>query len=152
VTDGAFAVKWFWGLMTVGCLLGMGLLKVFDSRRILVVFAAAAMLTLSFALFGPRLVALYAFPLVGFCASVMWSIVFSLALNSVPRHHGTFSGILCSGIVGGAVLPWVIGLLGDQLGLRIGMTVLYLTLAYILAIGFWARPLIANATIRRGRE
>jgi len=153
VTDGAFAVKWFWGLMTVGCLLGMGLLKLFDSRRILVFFTSAAMITLSLALFGPREVSLYAFPAMGFCASVMWSIIFSLALNSLPSHHGTLSGILCSGIVGGAVVPWLIGLLGDWFGgLRVGMTLLYLTLAYILAIGFWARPLITNATIGANKD
>jgi fucose permease len=77
----------------------------------------------------------------------MWSIVFSLALNSVARNHGSFSGILCTGIVGGAFVSLLVGWLGDQFGLRAGMTVLYLTLGYILAIGFWARPLIDNATM-----
>jgi len=148
VTAGASAVSWFWGLMTAGCLLGLVLLKLFDSRHVLVAFAGAAMVTLSFALFGTAEVSRWAFPLMGFCASVMWSIIFSLALNSVERHHGAFSGILCTGIVGGAIVPLVIGWLGDAVGLRLGMTVLYLTLGYILAIGLWARPLISNATIR----
>ena len=102
---------------------------------------------LSLALFGPSQVALYAFPLMGFAASVMWSIIFSLALNSLDRHHGTFSGILCTGIIGGALGPLIIGWLGDRLGLRVGMLFLYLTLGYILSIGLWARPLIANETI-----
>ena len=150
VTAGAEAVKWFWGSMTIGCLLGLILLKLFDSRRVLVVFACAAIVTLSLALFGPAQVSYFAFQALGFCASVMWSIVFSLALNSLDRHHGSFSGILCTGIVGGAVLPWVIGLLADHIGLRLGMTVLYLTLGYILSIGFWARPLVANATLLGG--
>jgi hypothetical protein len=34
-----------------------------------------------------------------------------------------------------------------MIGLRYGMFVLYLTLGYILSIGFWAHPLITNATI-----
>jgi FHS family L-fucose permease-like MFS transporter len=147
VTEGALAVKWFWGSMTVGCLAGLALLKLFDSRRVLVGFSLAALLTLSFALFGPARISLHAFQAMGFCLSVMWSITFSLALNSVAKHHGSFSGILCTGIVGGAVVPWVIGLLGDVVGLRLAMTVLYLTLGYILSIGLWARPLISNATI-----
>src|SRR6266568_8997278 len=33
-TTGAAAVSWFWGLMTAGCLVGMLLLKIFDSRRV----------------------------------------------------------------------------------------------------------------------
>ena len=146
-TKGASTVSLFWGLMTAGCLLGLVLLKLFDSRRVLIGFAAAAIVTLSCALFGPGPVAIVAFPLMGFCASVMWSIIFSLALNSVDRHHGSFSGILVTGIIGGALVPLVIGWLGDRLGLRSGMLFLYLTLAYILSIGFWARPLITNATI-----
>jgi fucose permease len=77
----------------------------------------------------------------------MWSVIFSLALNSVPRHHGSFSGILCTGIVGGAVVSLAVGWLGDRFGLRASMGLLFLTLGYILSVGFWARPLVANATV-----
>jgi FHS family L-fucose permease-like MFS transporter len=144
---GARSVSWFWGLMTVGCVLGLVLLKFFDSRKILVGFASAAVLLLSAALFGPGSVALYAFPLMGFAASVMWSVIFSLALNSIDSHHGSFSGILCTGIIGGALSPLIIGWLGDRFGLRQGMFFLYLTLGYILSIGLWAKPLISNETV-----
>jgi fucose permease len=77
----------------------------------------------------------------------MWGVIFSLALNSVARHHGSFAGILCTGIIGGAILPPVIGQLGDAFGLRFGMLVLFVPLAYIISIGFWARPLVTNATV-----
>jgi MFS transporter, FHS family, L-fucose permease len=151
-TLGASTVGRFWLMMTVGCLLGLGLLKLFDSRKVLIGATVAAYVALSLALFGPKPLALLAFPAVGFCLSVMWSIVFSLALNSVERHHGSFSGILCTGIIGGAIVPLVVGWLGDGLGLRQAMLFIYLTLAYLLAIGFWARPLINNATIRLKKE
>lgn len=151
-TVGARAVAGFWGMMTAGCVLGLVLLKLVDSRKVLIGFSAAAVVALSLGLFGPGPVARWAFPAVGFAASVMWSIIFSLALNSVDRHHGSLSGILCTGVVGGAVVPVVIGWLGDRFGLRTGMLVLYLTLAYILAIGFWARPLIANETLASRRK
>jgi fucose permease len=145
--EGARAVAFFWGLMTAGCLLGLLLLKLFDSRRVLIGFALAAIATLAAALAGPARVSYYAFILVGFCLSVMWSVIFSLALNSVPRHHGSFSGILCTGIVGGAVVSLAVGWLGDRFGLRASMGLLFLTLGYILSVGFWARPLVANATV-----
>jgi FHS family L-fucose permease-like MFS transporter len=151
-TRGADTVSLFWGLMTVGCLLGLVLLKIFDSRKILIGFAGAALITLGVALFGPGPVALVAFPLMGFCASVMWSIIFSLALNSLDKHHGSFSGILCTGIIGGALVPLVVGWLGDHFGLRAGMMFLFITLGYILSIGFWSKPLISNATIRNKRK
>lgn len=144
---GAQVVSWFWGLLTAGCLLGLVLLKFFDSRKILISFVIAAMIFLTVALFSPGNIALYAFPMVGFAASVMWSIVFSLALNSVDKHHGSFSGILCTAIIGGAIVPLIIGWLGDIFGLRQGMFFLYLTLGYLLSIGIWAKPIINNETV-----
>jgi FHS family L-fucose permease-like MFS transporter len=42
----------------------------------------------------------------------------------------------------------VVGWLGDQFGLKFGMCFLYLTMGYILSIGFWAKPIITNKTIQ----
>jgi fucose permease len=145
--EGAHAVAYFWGLLTAGCLLGLVLLKLFDCRKVLIWFSAAAIASLTCALVGGAQVAYYSFMLVGFFLSVMWSVIFSLALNSVAQHHGSFSGILCTGIVGGAVVSLLVGWLGERFGLRAGMTVLYLTLGYIMAIGIWAKPLVDNATV-----
>jgi len=151
-STGASIVGWFWGMMTAGCFLGLFLLKVFDSRKILIWFVSAAIILLTIALFGPANVSLYAFAFMGFAASVMWSIVFSLALNSLESHHGSFSGILCTAIIGGAVVPLIIGWLGDMFGLRTGMFFLYVTLGYLLSIGIWAKPLITNETISSKKE
>lgn len=146
-TDGARAVALFWGMMTVGCVLGLVLLKLFDSRKVLIGFAAAAILAFTAALSGGATLSYSAFVFLGFALSVMWSVIFSLALNSVERHHGSFSGILCTAIVGGAFVSLAVGWLGERAGLRAGMLLLYATLGYILSIGFWARPLVSNATV-----
>jgi MFS transporter, FHS family, L-fucose permease len=146
-TDGANAVSWFWGLLTIGCLVGMLLLKLFDSRRVLIAFSFAALGCLTIALFGSARASAIAFPAIGFFASVMWPLVSSLALNSVAKHHGSFAGILCTGIAGGAFGPLIVGKLGDLFGLRAGMCFLYLTFGCIFSVGFWAKPLISNATI-----
>lgn len=146
--EGATATSWFWGLLTIGCFLGLGLLKLFDSKIILRVFVIAAMIALATALTtSSGQTAYVSFIAVGFFASVMWSIVFSLALNSVSSNHGAFSGILCSGILGGAVVPLIVGVLGDAFGLRVGMSFVFLTLSYLLSITFWAKPLIKNKTV-----
>jgi fucose permease len=87
------------------------------------------------------------FPAIGFAISVMWSIIFSLGLNSVANHHGALSGILCTGIAGGAIWPLIIGLAGDWIDLQWAMTLLVLPLIYILSIGIWAKPLISNKII-----
>ncbi len=61
------------------------------------------------ALTGSSQMALIGFPIVGLFISVMYSIIVSLALNSVKEHHGSLSGILCTGIAGGAVIPFFVG-------------------------------------------
>jgi MFS transporter, FHS family, L-fucose permease len=146
--EGARAVGWFWGMLTLGCLLGLFLLKILDSKIVLRLFTIASLVVLLLTLFGNTQMAVYGFPALGFCLSVMWSVVFSLALNSIPKYHGTFSGILCTGIAGGAIIPLIIGQLKDMIGLRAGMLVLFISLGYILSISFWAKPLVANETIR----
>jgi len=145
-TGGADAISYFWGLMTVGCLLGLLLLKIFDSKKVLFVFTLLTMIVLFSGLIGSRSVALYAFPLCGFTISVMYPIIFSLGLNSIPRHHGTFAGIMCTGILGGAIVPLIIGGIAQMTGLRVAMFFIYITLAYIMGISIWARPLVSNAT------
>ncbi|HAX92699.1 MAG TPA: MFS transporter [Bacteroidales bacterium] len=150
--EGARAVGLFWGLMTIGCILGLFLLKVMDSKIVLRLFTAAALIILTFTLFGGVRFAIFGFPALGFCLSVMYAIIFSLALNSVSKSHGSFSGILCTGIAGGAIVSLLIGKLKDVIGLQAGMTVLYITLGYILFLSFWARPLISNATIGKKNE
>jgi FHS family L-fucose permease-like MFS transporter len=148
-TTGAQTVAYFWGLMTAGGVLGLLLVKLMDSRQVLVLFTTLSIISFSIGLFGPGSWALVAFPLVGFFASVMYPIIVSLALNSVKEHHGSFAGILMTGIAGGAVVPLIVGWLGDHFGLRNGMLFLYITLGYILSVGIWAKPLVTNKVIRR---
>ena len=149
-TTGASAVAYFWGLMTAGGVLGLFLLKIMDSAKVLIVFTILAIISLSIGLFtGNDRLALYAFPIVGFFASVMYPIIFSLALNSVEENQGAFAGILLTGVIGGAIIPLIIGAIGDHWGLRTGMLFLYITMGYILSVGFWAKPIIKNKTILR---
>jgi fucose permease len=150
--EGAHAVGSFWGLMSIGCLLGLVLLKLLDSKVVLAAFTLLAFVSVGLALFGSAQTALVAFPMSGFFLSVMYSIVFSLGLNSVSRYHGALSGILCTGILGGAVVPLLVGLLGDRFGLRVGLLSVFVTLGYILSVCGWARPLVRNETILTDRK
>ncbi len=147
-TVGAPTVGRFWGYMSVGCLVGLFALKLWDSKDVLKVSGALALASLLAALFGSSGVAVAAFPAVGFSISVMFSIIMSTALNSVERYHGSFAGILCTGIAGGAVGPLVVGWLGDLFGLRVALVFICLTIGYIVSIAFWARPLVSNRRMK----
>jgi len=146
-TVGAVAVANFWGLMTVGGIFGLVLLKFLDSKIVLKLFSLLAIVSLGLALLGPADTSLYAFQASGFFLSVMYPVIFSLALNSLSQHHGAFAGILVSGIMGGAVVQLLIGFISDLTSLKVGMFFNFILLVYILSIGFWAKPLINNKTI-----
>ncbi len=147
-TTGADAVSYFWGLMTIGGVLGLILLKLIDSKQVLKWFTVLAMISVATGLFGGAKTALWAFPISGFFLSVMYPVIISLGLNSVKKHHGSFAGILMTGIAGGAVVQILIGGISDITSLKVGMMFLFVTLGYILSISFWARPIVSNKTIK----
>jgi MFS transporter, FHS family, L-fucose permease len=154
-TIGADAVSYFWGLMTLGGMLGLVLLKLFDSKHVLRWFTIFGIISLVLGLTGSARVSLWAFPIAGFFLSVMYPVIVSLGLNSVSKHHGSFAGILMTGIAGGAVVQILIGAISDMFSLKTGMEFLFITLGYILSISFWAKPIITNKTIdlfKKGKE
>jgi len=146
-TLGAGAVANFWGLMTIGGIVGLIILKFLDSKLVLKIFTSLAIVSLIIALFSSAQISLYSFQFSGFFLSVMYPVIISLALNSVSKHHGAFAGILMSGIMGGAIVQLLIGSVSDLISLKAGMFINFIALAYILSIGFWAKPLISNKTI-----
>ncbi|MCJ7466615.1 MAG: MFS transporter [Maribacter sp.] len=147
-TIGANAVGNFWGLMTLGGILGLILLKVIDSKLVLKLFSVLAILSLAVALFGNAEYSLFGFEISGFFLSVMYPIILSLGLNSVTKHHGSFAGILMTGIMGGAVVQLLIGFISDFASLKIGMLLVFVMLGYVLSIGIWAKPIIKNKTFQ----
>lgn len=147
LTVGANVVSDFWFYMTLGCLLGLLLLKLIDSQILLFSFSLSSLVCFLVAIWGPSQLALMCFPLVGFFISIMWSVIFSLALNSRLQDHGSFAGILCTGIIGGAFISPIIGMVSEATGeLRLGMLVLLLPLGYIAYVAISARPLVKNIT------
>lgn len=75
-------------------------------------------------------------------AFLPFAFFISYGVKSIPAR------ILCTAIIGGAVIQLFIGGLGDMFGLRAGMSFIFITLAYIFSIGIWANPIITNETVK----
>ncbi len=156
VTDGANAITSFWSAMTVGCFVGLGLMKIADSKKVLFIFTLAAIVSYLVAIFSKNQTTLFGYNLTifsysstGFFLSVMYPAIFSLGLNSMKKHHGTVAGILCTGIVGGALVPPMIGLIADLSGsYRAGVLFVLIPLIYIAYLSLKAKPLVANKKIK----
>ena len=145
--EGAKVISFFWGNMTVGTLIGLILIKLIDSRKLLIFLSCLSILILSFGLFGEKWIAVIAIPCLGLSISSMWSIIIALALNSFTKNHGTVSGIMMAGISGGAIYPFIIGILGDFFELKLGLMTLYLSLLYILFLGLISKPKVLNKKV-----
>nr|WP_276313191.1 MFS transporter [Shewanella zhuhaiensis] len=153
VAVGASVVSDFWLYMTLGCVLGLLLLKLVDSQKLLILFSLGATTAFLLAVWGGSQLAVLCFPLVGFFISILWSVIFSLALNSRAEDHGAFAGILCTGIIGGALISPLIGLVAEWfVSLRLGLMVLLLPLGYIAWVGLSATPLVRNRTLLGGQS
>ncbi|MCF2857680.1 MFS transporter [Pseudoalteromonas sp. SMS1] len=146
---GAGVVSDFWMMLTLGCFVGLALMKLCDVRKLLCWFCMGSALSLFTAVLGPKHFAVLVFPVTGFFLSIMWSGLFSLALNSFEKNHGAIAGILCTGIIGGALASPIIGLLVQIVGsLQMSLLSLLLPLGYIFYVAHKAQPIVNNHTIR----
>lgn len=68
----------------------------------------------------------------------MFATIFSLACEGLSQEAPKASGILCTAIVGGAIVPLMLGGLADQAGLHVAFLVPVVCYAIIAAFGWWA--------------
>ncbi len=81
----------------------------------------------------------WALLLVGFCNSLMFPTIFSLACEGLGSKAAGASGIICVAIVGGAVVPLLTGRLADLFGLQLALIAPAICYAVILLFGLYAR-------------
>jgi FHS family L-fucose permease-like MFS transporter len=96
---------------------------------------AFASLLVAITIFSTGALAMWAILLVGLCNSIMFPVIFSLALQKLGRHTSQGSGILCLAIVGGAIVPVLQGFLADAWGLQIAFVLPLICYFYIVFYG-----------------
>ena len=69
----------------------------------------------------------------------MFPTIFSLASEGLGARAAEGSGIIATAIVGGAVVPLLLGRAADLMGLKIALVVPALCYAVICAFGVFAR-------------
>ena len=63
--------------------------------------------------------------------SIMFPTIFTLSIQNITDLKPQASGVLCTMIVGGAIIPPLYGLLTDLVGFKIAMLLLLTCYAYI---------------------
>ena len=69
---------------------------------------------------------------IGFFNSIMFPTIFSLATKGLGKFTGAASGIICTAIVGGAIVPVIQGFFADNIGLLVSFIVPALCYLYIV--------------------
>ncbi|MEI8203992.1 MAG: sugar MFS transporter [Bacteroidota bacterium] len=95
----------------IGFILGRSL-----PGRTLMIFSFIAIALLGFALVSTGQVAFWSIIGLGLFNSIMWSNIFSLAIDGMGEHTSQGSSLLVMMILGGAILPVLVGAVADVLG------------------------------------
>lgn len=102
----------YWGGMLVGRLVGSSLSKISPRVQLVVTTVSAGVLALlAILLNNPWLLTA-----VGLFHSIMWGAIFTLSVAHLGKYTSVASGVFMIGVVGGAILPLLQGILADVLG------------------------------------
>ncbi len=129
----SFLVSLYWGGALVGRLLGSWMLTKIPSGRLLGVFGITAAILICLSMVTSGSVAIWTLVLCGFFNSIMFPNIFTLGIAGLGPLTSKGSGLIMTAVVGGAVIPYMIGALADRAGIQHSFVIpaiCYLYIAY----------------------
>lgn len=141
------AISNYWGGLLLGRLLGSFILDRVAGKFAIMGYISLAAVSLFFAITGDLNQALWAFPAIGFFISIMFPTIYSLCTNSFPAHYSSaISGVLCTAIIGGAVIGPVIANVAEATqgsalvpNWDTGLLIAFGCYAYIFLVGLFSK-------------
>jgi FHS family L-fucose permease-like MFS transporter len=114
--EAAKAVSLYWGGAMIGRFVGTALLARFKAPLLLALFTAiATMMCLFVAAVGGAPAGFVAL-MIGLFNSIMFPVIFTITLERSTASPEATSGLLCTAIIGGAILPIIVGLISERVG------------------------------------
>ncbi len=133
--EAAKYVSYYWGGAMIGRFIGSGLMATMSPRKLLAAFASVNMLLVLTTMMSHGNVAMYSVIAVGLFNSIMFPTIFALGIERLGPMTSKASSLLIMAIVGGAIVPWVQGVLADRFGLQHAFVLPLLCYAYIVFYG-----------------
>lgn len=142
----SYLVSLYWGGAMVGRLLGSWMLTKIQAGRLVAIFATcgAALLIVSMLTSGP--VAIWTLVICGFFNSIQFPNVFALGIAGLGPLTSRGSGLINTAIVGGAVIPALIGALADKVGIQGSFVLPLACYLYIAWYGMWGSKPVRKIT------
>jgi fucose permease len=135
----ALCVALFWALQAIGRIVVGPMMNVVKPKTVFVVCSGLCVVSLLVALLVTSPFALISFALAGLFTCASFTMVFSGAIQSFETNHGTISGILCTAVIGGAIVGGLVGVVGEAWGMRAGMAINLLAFSYVFLLALWGR-------------
>ena len=136
----------YFALRTSGTFLGAFFLARFSSTKFFqvnIVLAVAALVVLIFA--GDKFLIFGLYGVIGFTIANVFPIIFGMAIQKRPDKANEISGLMITGVFGGAILPFFMGITSDLIGSQIGSVLVILAGAlYLLYAAFSIKTEIGN--------
>lgn len=136
-------VSLYWGGAMIGRIIGSALLTRVPASTLLAIFASAASLICLFIVTFGGMAGGYAALCIGLFNSIMFPVIFTLTLERSSASQEATSGFLCFSIVGGAVIPLLVGLVSGATS--------YVT-AFVVPAACYALLLTFALAARRARS
>jgi FHS family L-fucose permease-like MFS transporter len=124
-------VTFYWTGAMIGRFIGSYLTSIFNPAKILSIFAIGAIGMILISNFSVGLAAMWTIIAVGLFNSIMFPTIFSLALDGLGDDKAQGSGVLCTMIVGGAIIPPAYGFLTDSFNFNVALILVMACYAYI---------------------
>ena len=121
------------GLNFVAFVIGKGI-----AGRTLGLFASISMFLIAIAISSSGSLAMCALIAVGVFNSIMWSNIFTIAIDGLGKYTSQGSSLLIMAILGAALVPLIQGILADIIGLQGSFIVPLLCYIYIMFYGFYS--------------
>jgi FHS family L-fucose permease-like MFS transporter len=110
------AVALYWGGAMVGRLVGSALLARVPAARLLAVFTAAATAMCLYVVIVQGVSAGFVALCIGLFNSIMFPVIFTITLERSTASEEATSGFLCTAIIGGALIPPLVGAVSGSVG------------------------------------
>ncbi len=111
--EAARYISLYWLGAMIGRFVGSAILQKVKAGKLLAIFAVMAGLLVSVSILTNGHVAMWSILAVGLFNSIMFPCIFTLGIAELGPLTGDGSGILNMAIVGGAIIPWLVGKAGD---------------------------------------
>lgn len=131
IAEAGEMVGYYWGAAMVGRLVGAALMNYIASTKYLAGNAVMAIIMIVVSMNTSGDVAMWSILAVGFFNSIMFPTIFTLAVKGLGAMTSKGSGLVCQGIVGGALIPLIQGAMADAVGIQLSFVVPMLCYIYI---------------------